>query len=107
MIDRPCLIASRSPGMTPQNYRSVQEAEVMNAATFRAAALFSGHHRGVDVGVAQLEQEQMTYVSGSIPVWVWLAALSVEGGRVVDGWWSGWRLPQPYSLPATASGVMT
>ena len=107
MIDRPCLIASRSPGMTPQNYRSVQEAEVMNAATFRAAALFSGHHRGVDVGVAQLEQEQMTYVSGSIPVWVWLAALSVEGGRVVVGWRSGWEQPRAYSPPATAVGVMT
>ena len=23
---------------------------------------------------------------------VWLAALSVAGGRVMDGWWSGWRL---------------
>jgi hypothetical protein len=58
----------------------------------------------VDVGVAQLEQGQMTVVSVSIPVWVWLAALSVARGRVPVGWWSGWRLPRTYS---TASGVMT
>jgi hypothetical protein len=29
-----------------------------------------------------------------------VAALSVEGGRVVDGWWSGWRLPRTYSVTA-------
>ena len=52
-------------------------------------------------------QEQSTVVSVSIPVETWLAALSVEGGRVVDGWWSGWRLPRTYWLAATASRVMT
>ena len=70
-------------------------------------------------------------MSGSIPVWVvWLAAMSVEGGWVLVGWWSGRRLPrtrsdnekrpaadetgfadppspQTYSAAATASGVMT
>jgi hypothetical protein len=39
-----------------------------------------------DVDVAQFEQGQPTVVSVSIPVWVvWLATLSVEGGRVVGG----------------------
>ena len=51
----------------------------------RRPALFSGHRRGVDVGVTQLEQWQTPTVSVSIPVWIWLAALSVEGGRVVVG----------------------
>lgn len=36
----------------------------------------------------------MPVVSVSITVWIWLAALSVEGGRVLVGWWSGWRLPR-------------
>ena len=34
---------------------------------------------------ARLQQGQMTVVSGSIPIWIWLAALSVGGGRLVDG----------------------
>jgi hypothetical protein len=28
-------------------------------------------------------------VSVSIPAGIWFAAMSVAGGRVVDGWWSG------------------
>jgi len=49
----------------------------------------SGQRRAVDVGVAQLKQGQPTVVSVSVPVWIWLAALSVESGLVVGGWWSG------------------
>ena len=45
-------------------------------------ALFSGHRRGVEVGVAQLERGQMTVVSVSIPV-VDLARGAERGG------WSG------------------
>jgi hypothetical protein len=28
-------------------------------------------------------------------------------GAERGGWWTGWRLPRPYSVAATASGVMT
>jgi len=70
---------------------------------FSAVALFSGHCRGV--GMAQLEQGQMPVVSVSIPVWLWLAALSVAGGRVLVGWWSGWRRdPSPTTRSGTGPG---
>ena len=36
----------------------------------------------------------MPVVSVSIPVWIWLAALSVVGGLVVGGYWSGWQQPR-------------
>ena len=38
-------------------------------------ALFSGHSRGVDVGVAECVQGQMPMMWVSIPVVIWLAAL--------------------------------
>ena len=39
--------------------------------------------------------EVASAMKGPVGVWVvWLAALSVAGGRVVVGWWSGWRLPR-------------
>ena len=52
-------------------------------------------------------QEESAVVSVSITAWAWLAALSVAGGRVLVGWWTGGRSPRTYSSPATASGVMT
>jgi hypothetical protein len=48
-------------------------------------ALFSAHRRGVDVGIAQVKQGQMLWVSRSISVGNWLAAMSVVGDRVVVG----------------------
>jgi len=41
------------------------------------------------------QPRQMPWVSVSVPVGKWLAALSVVDGRVVDAWWSGWRQPRP------------
>ena len=45
-------------------------------------ALLSGHSRGVDVGIAEAKQGQMLWVSVSIPMGNWLAAMSVVSGRV-------------------------
>jgi len=80
-------------------------ARAVGALFSGSEAQFRGHSRGVEVGVTEVKQGQMLWVSVSIPVGIWLAAQSVAGGRVVDGWWSGWRQPRSYSATIMASEV--
>jgi hypothetical protein len=52
---------------------------------FSGESLSSVPSRGVDVGIAEVKQGQMPWVSVFTPMGIWFAALSVAGGRVLVG----------------------